>query len=171
MARGRPKEVVDQEVISKAKTELKASPDYRVGIRLQAIASCGEHSLAVVSSVLGISRQTIWRWIKRFREEGVQGLYDKPKGHNPAKLTPDRRREIGAWLEKGRNSRGEEVHWTLPRLIEEIRREFGVSITKTPLWVMIHKMGFSQKGPFPPPHPKASQRSPKADKKIPGQGG
>ena len=145
MARGRPKEIVNEEVIKRARAELKVSADYRVGMRLQAIVSCADHPLEVVSSILGVSRQTVWRWIKRFKEEGIKGLHDRPKGHNPSKLSPDQKEQIKGWLERGSDSKGVEVHWTLARLMEEVRREFGVSIAKTPLWVMIRKMGIRQK--------------------------
>jgi len=145
----RPKKVVNGELAQQAKVELKRIKDYKVCIRLQAIISSADHSIELVSDILGIHSSTLWRLIKRFKEEGVKGLYDRAKGHNPAKLGPEHREKIVQWLEEGKNSSGKYVHWTLKHLQGEIERVFGVRVGKTPLWLVIRKLGFRQKVPRP----------------------
>jgi len=144
---GRPKEAIDEELAYYAQLELENIKDSNLVVKLQAIISCARHPVSLVASVLGKDRVTLWRWIRLFRENGVEGLTEKPKGHNPPKLSESQRQEVYAWLDRGSNSRGEAVHWTLKSLSIAIEEEFGVRITKTPLWIMIRSMGFRQKVP------------------------
>ncbi len=145
----RPKEVIDAELANKARQELRKFPDQKICARLQAVASCAEHPVSLVASIFGASRQTLWRWIKRFKERGSDGLRDLPRGHNPAKLNEDQRGQIARWLKEAKDSRGEPVHWTLAKLARATEEEFGVRVGITPLWRLVRTPGFKQKVPRP----------------------
>lgn len=145
----RPKEVIDAELAKKAREELKNILDHKISMRLQAISSCAEHPISLVASIFGASRQTLWRWIKRFKERGADGLRDLPKGHNPAKLNEKQRERVAKWLRETKDSRGEAVHWTLAKLANAIHSEFGICVGITPLWRLVRNLGFRQKVPRP----------------------
>ena len=145
----RPKEIISDELIELARAELSKIEDYKLCTRLQAIVSCEKHALQLVASINGISRVCLWRWIKNFEEQGISGLKDKSKGHNPAKLGEKEQKQITIWLSEGKNRNGEEVHWTLARLKVEIEEVFGIRVGMTPLWRLIRKLGFRQKVPRP----------------------
>lgn len=160
----RPKEVIDSALARRAEADIKSFSGYKIGLRLQAIISCAAHPLDTVSSVLGVSRQTVWRWIKRYQSEGVDGLQDQPRGHNPRKLTDGQADQLRMWLQAGRDARGQLVHWTLARLVLEVEREFGIQISQTALWRLIRGMGFKQKVPRPS-HAMADPKAQEAFKK------
>lgn len=160
----RPKEVIDTALAEKAQAELKRYRDHQICIRLQAIASCAHQPLGTVASVMGVTRQTIWLWIKKFRSRGVEGLFDKKKGHNPAKLNASQRQQLAQWLAEGRNHRGEAVHWTLAKLAAEIEGVFSVKVGTTPLWRLVRSLGFRQKVPRPH-HAQADPEAQEAFKK------
>lgn len=162
----RPKEVIDSALARRAEADIKSFSGYKIGLRLQAIVSCASHPLETVSAVLGVSRQTVWRWIKRYQASGVEGLQDQPRGHNPRKLSDGQIDQISRWLRAGRNARGQPVHWTLARLSLEIEREFGIQISQTALWRLIRGMGFKQKVPRPS-HAKADPKAQEDFKKNP----
>ena len=164
----RPKEVIDSALAKRAEEDIKSFSGYKTGLRLQAIVSCASHPLDTVSSVLGVSRQTVWRWIKRYQAEGVEGLQDQPRGHNPRKLTDGRADQVRMWLQAGRDARGQPVHWTLARLVLEVEREFGIQISQTALWRLIRGMGFKQKAPRPS-HAEADPKAQDAFKKNPNE--
>ena len=145
----RPKEVINGEVVRKARADLKQISDHQLCIRLQAIISCGEHPMSLVASIVGIHPTTVWRWVKRFKAGGAEGLRDRPKGHNPSKLSAKHRQIIFEWLDKGENVEGDRVHWTIPLIREEVKRMFGIEIGKTPLWLLVRELGFRQKVPRP----------------------
>jgi transposase len=159
----RPKEIVD-ETLADARIN-----NHKVSLRLQAIISCMNHPVNKVADVMGVSRHAVWRWAKRFREHGVEGLFDRPKGHNPPKLNEEEREQIAKWLGEGRNEDGEKVHWTIAKLREEVKKRFGKKVGKTPLWLLVRKMGFRQKVPRPShakADPKVQEEFKKNSKKI-----
>lgn len=160
----RPKELIDSEVVEKARAELGKIKDSRLALKLQSIVSCADYPVSVVADVMGFSRQSLWKWIQQFKSGGTEGLTDKPKGHNPAKLDDAQRQEIARWIMDGKNSSGAPTHWTLEKLSLEIEKRFGVKLTKTPIWIMVRSMGFRQKTPRPS-HAKADPIKQEAFKK------
>lgn len=71
-----------------------------------------------------VHRSTVFNWIKRFREYGINGLRDKPKGHNPSKLRAAQKMQVINWLTEGKDALGNDAHWTVALLIDEINRVF-----------------------------------------------
>jgi len=145
----RPKEYIDENLAHEAANVLSQIKDAKLSIRLQAIISSADHPINRVADVMGISRQTVWRWIKNFQEKGRAGLVDRAKGHRSSKLTQKQLKKIEAWLDSGKDADGNAVHWTVARLQKEVEKRFGIYIGTTPLWRHIRKMGFKQKVPRP----------------------
>jgi len=160
----RPKAVIDAALAEKAEAALKDLPNCKVCIRLKAIISSARYPISLVSSVFGTDRTTLWRWIKRFASKGISGLTDAPKGHKPPKLGAEQRQRVAGWLEEGRNSQGESIFWTLPKLMLAIETEFGISLGKTATWDLVHQLGFRQKVPRPR-HAKADKQAQESFKK------
>ena len=77
---------VSEETAKQAQEALIGIKESLLAIKLQTIISCAKHPVETVSSIIGKNRVTVWRWIRAFKESGVDGLVDKPKGHNPSKL-------------------------------------------------------------------------------------
>jgi transposase len=141
--------IVDPALVELARSALQEIDDAGVSLRLQAIISCGSHQVRTVADVLGVDRVTLWRWVRRFRQLGSDGLRDRPKGHNPAKLHAEHREEITRWLMTGTDVKGNPTHWTLEKLALAIRKEFGIQIGRTPLWLTVRALGFRQRVPRP----------------------
>jgi putative transposase len=138
---------ISEETTEQAREALNGIRESQLAIKLQTIISCAKHPVETVSSVIGKNRVTVWRWIRAFKENGVDGLMEKPRGHNPSKLNEEQRKQIAIWLNTGKNSKEEPTHWTLKKLSLAIEEEYGIKLTKTPLWITIQSMGFRQKVP------------------------
>ena len=143
----RPKEIIDQSLVGEARKELERFRDGKIYLRLIVIVRAGEHPIVEVAKFFGLSRDTVSRWIKRFRREGVEGLRDRPKGHNPSKLSDEQKEEIAKWVETGKDAHQKVIHWTLTRLQQEVASVWGVRVSVFPLWDLLHKLGFRQKVP------------------------
>ena len=141
----RPKQAITLDLARKAEAEIKSIAEHKVCFRLQAIISSAHHPVDIVATVMGVHRSTVFNWIKRFREYGVNGLRDKLKGHNPSKLSAAQKTQVINWLTEGKDALGNDVHWTVARLIDEINRVFCIRVGKTPLWLFMRKSGFRQK--------------------------
>lgn len=144
---GRPKEVIGHELGEEALIALESIRESNIVIKLQAIVSCARHPVSRVADILGKDRITLWRWITSFRNYGVEGLKEKKRGHNPSKLNDEQKTIVYSWVDKGIDAQGKAVHWTLKKLLSEIEKEFGIQLTKTPLWIMLRSMGFRMKVP------------------------
>lgn len=145
----RPKEVIDEELCRKAELEMERLSDHKLCFRLQSIISSGKQPMNLVANVMGINRTTLWRWIKSFNSDGINGLCDESKGHRPSKLGKEEKQLIAEWLTESKDSKGRRIHWTLDRLRLEIFNELGITVGRTPLWRTIRGLGFRQKVPRP----------------------
>jgi transposase len=164
MTMARPKKVVNITLAQEAEQAMKTIPDHQTCLRLQAIISSASYPINLVSKIFGTTRQTVWRWIKKFSSEGVTGLKDEAKGHRPAKLNEEQRLQVAKWLAEGKDSQGNPVHWTLAKLALSGEAEFGVTMKQTPLWRLVRQLGFKQKVPRPY-HVKANKSEQESFKK------
>jgi transposase len=160
----RPKEVIDRKLAEKARIELGKITDYRLCQKLRAIVSSLDHPIKVVAQINGVGPDTIWRWIICFRQEGIEGLKDKPKGHRSSKLSEVQWQEVESWLKKSRDAQGNPIHWTLFGLQVHIAKEFKIDSGITSLWYQVHKRNFKLKVPRPV-HGKADKEAQAAFKK------
>jgi transposase len=162
---GQTKVSVNLETVAKAQEELAKIKDGKLAVQLKAIIASSQYSVETVAGVLTVSRRSVFRWIKKFKEQSVTGLKDQPKGHLPAKLNKEHKEQLEQWILKGENARGKKVHWTLKKLKGEVKKEFGMSIGTTSLWNQLKRMGLSLKKPRPV-HAKADAQRQEAFKKT-----
>jgi transposase len=47
-----------------------------------------------ISVIVRLNEQTVRRWIRRFKAEGINGLVDKPRPGFPGKVTPGYCRQL-----------------------------------------------------------------------------
>lgn len=160
----RPKKSVDKELILKAEEEFEKLKEGKLAIQLRVIIAFGDFRTEEVARVLKVSHRSIFRWVNEFREEGIDGLKEKPKGHYKSKLTEEQKKRIKEWLINGNDSKGKKVHWTLKKLKVAVCDEFGVMISTTSLWRNLRKMGLVIKSPRPV-HQKANKEEQEKSKK------
>ena len=105
---------------------------------------------ADIARTLGVSWNTVGRWAKRLESLGAGSWKDvKPSG-KPSKLTVKQRDALMKILIKGALARGYPTDlWTLKRVAEVIRQEFGVEYNVTHIWRVLRDMGFSSQVPQP----------------------
>ena len=74
------------------------STSVRAGLaRRGRIILCIADGLPVVETArrVGISRRLVYKWVERFRAEGIDGLQDKPRPGRPPTFSPRARRARG----------------------------------------------------------------------------
>jgi transposase len=160
----RPKLNIDPETVRKAERELNKIKESKLSIQLKGIIAASSHPVHQIADIFQVSPRSIFRWVTKFKEQGVAGLRDQPKGHMRSKLNDEQKIVIEEWLINGRNASGERIHWTLGKLKKEIEKEFDIGIGTTPLWKHIRGMGLVLKKPRPV-HAKASKEEQEEFKK------
>ena len=111
------------------KTLSSQASDWREGRRLRAFELKKRGwKQAQIADALGVTQGAVSQWMKRAREEGVEGLRHKPPPGATPRLSEDKRAKLPELLARGAEAHGfrGEV-WTCERVAIVIRREFGVS--------------------------------------------
>src|SRR3954447_3355045 len=81
-----------------------------------------------IADALGVTEGAVSQWMKRAREQGVEGLKHKPPPGAPPRLSEQERAELPELLARGAEAQGFRGEaWTCERVAQVIRREFGVS--------------------------------------------
>src|SRR5262249_42041961 len=81
-----------------------------------------------IAAALGATRGAVSRWLKRAREQGVEGLRRHPAPGRQPRLTAEQLAQLPALLERGAEAYGLRGQvWTGQRVAEVIRRPVGVT--------------------------------------------
>ena len=93
--------------------------------------------------------RTIRRWIKSYREEGIDGLKPLPgQGKPPKKLSDKEFSKLEKILLKGALAAGFPTDlWTCPRIVEVIKEEFGVTYHPDHMTRVLRGLGWSPQKP------------------------
>lgn len=141
----RPKSIIDSRTLRIAQQELNQLQDWKIAFRLMVIIASYRTSISTVANFFQISSATVFRWSVRFKQKGIMGLKNKPKGHYRSKITENEKEIIKNWLLNGQNSDGDKIDWTLKKLQSEIQKEWCIQMGITPLWKFIQKNKLSLK--------------------------
>jgi len=88
-------------------------------------------------------------WKKRFREEGVEGLGDRPRSGRPRLLSRREEEMIQRIVERPRVSKEGVSSWTTTHVRALIRRKAGVTYTTRHVIRLMHRWGFEKIKPRP----------------------
>src|SRR5262245_36303412 len=101
-------------------------------------------SQAQIARQLGVSRQTTSRWFSAWEAGGKKGLAGVGRTGRKCSLTGDELCRLEAILLAGAPARGYETDlWTLKRIAQVIRFEFGVSYHPGHVWKVLRQLGWS----------------------------
>jgi len=103
---------------------------------------------STVAEAFGVSRLTIYRWLKRFEEDGTKGLQRKSGSGRPRKLEELTEGELKAIVLEGASHFGFETDlWTVGRLRRVITEKFSVELSKNTVWRRLHDAGLTYQKP------------------------
>jgi len=131
------------------KTLSSQARDWREGRRLRALELKERGwKQAQIADALGVSEGAVSQWMKRAREEGVEGFRHKPPPGAPSRLSEDQRAKLPELLVRGAQAHGFKGEaWTCERVAVVIRREFGVSYHPAHVSRVVRGLGLSLQKP------------------------
>ncbi len=101
-----------------------------------------------VSERVGATRRSVRRWKAAFRRRGQKALRAQPASGRPPKLDVRGRRRLERTLLKGAKAAGFPTDlWTCPRIVQVVRRQFGVSYHRSHLGRLLRSLGWSAQRP------------------------
>lgn len=106
------------------------------------------HKQVEVARRLGVAKSTVSGWSKRVEHGGLRALHARGLRGRPASLGARERTRIKRGLRKGALAAGFATElWTLPRVAEWVRREFGVRLSEVQIWRVLRSLGFTPQRP------------------------
>jgi len=105
-------------------------------------------SQAEVARVLGVHRQTVYRWAQRFQSQGRAALKKAGRAGRKPRLNSAQLRRIAQELKRGPEVLGYETSlWTAPRVADLIQRQCGISYHPGHVWKILRRLGWSCQRP------------------------
>jgi transposase len=100
------------------------------------------HKVPEIAGMVGLDEKTVRKWLKRFDEQGLDGLNDVPRSGAPSRYTPEVKAQIIATaLTNPREVGCPFACWTFERLAIYVREQLGFSIKKTRIFEILHDEG------------------------------
>jgi transposase len=146
---GRHKQSIGADTLEAIEQAISSIPNGHVVKKLTILSSFTWLKTEEIAKAYRINPRTLFRWINQFKEHGVEGLVDNPKGHKPAILTEEAKNKIVKWITTQQDDSGKPVFWTLDKLRGELESICSLKISKPALSVNLAKMKIRFKRPRP----------------------
>jgi len=109
--------------------------------------SQGQHPSAI-GTMMMVTENTIYAWRRQWREEGLKGLYQRPKSGRPRKSTEEYRDLLEETLETDPASHNYTFTvWTSDRLRQHLERKTGISLSRGRFAILMEEMGYVYRRP------------------------
>jgi transposase len=117
--------------------------------RLQAMTLLDQGwSQSQVARHFGVTAAAVCQWVKAFQRDGPEALKAKAHTGAPCKLSDSQLKRLEQLLLRGPRRHGYPTElWTLPRIVELIRNQFGVTYDPSGVWHVLRRMGWSCQKP------------------------
>jgi len=118
--------------------------DGRVKERILLVVRVSSDSQHIESVVKELHRSRAWayKWYKRYNDEGLDGLRDRPRSGKPSDISKEETDKIRKELSDS-NTGG----WGIKQVMDLIQKETGVYYHNEHIRRLLHKWGFSPKVP------------------------
>jgi putative transposase len=126
---------------------LRRERDARVRERILAVKIVYDgSSLSKAAETVGRTKRTIFNWVKRFREGGIEALRDKPRSGRPRKVSKE---FVAEKLKLNPRTLGYDVdYWTVKLLRVELSKS-GVDYSLKRLYRIVKEIGYRLIKPRP----------------------
>jgi transposase len=95
-----------------------------------------------IAEALGINEKSVRKWLKRFSEHSLAGLFDAPRSGAPTRYTPEAKAQIIATaLTSPRQLELPFSSWTFERLATYVHEELGLRMKKTRIFEILQEEG------------------------------
>lgn len=94
-----------------------------------------------VAQELHKSRAWAYKWYKRYKDKGIEGLKDKPRSGRPPLVKHDLMIKIRKELEASNTG------WDFRQVMDIIQKRTGVKYHEVHIYRLLHKWGFAPKMP------------------------
>lgn len=102
-----------------------------------------------IAERLGVSRVSVNKWNQQLQAQGLRGLRTQVSSGRPAKLSPEQQQSLLELLRQGALAGGYPTdRWTLKRIKQVIKTEFGVEYHPKYLNRLLKQLGWTPQIPL-----------------------
>jgi len=113
------------------------------------------------SNLIDVARQTGSIWLKRYNDDGYDGLVPKYDGGRPGQLDDDQKEELKNTLSDKKSN------YTISEVVKLIKKEYGVELSYNRVWTLVRKeFGLNYSKPLSIAHKKPKNGREKFKKKL-----
>lgn len=158
--------VEDRHGLDELRRLARTQSDGRMRIRVQGVVLAKQGRTAEeIADLLDASRRAVQDWVRRYNQEGVEGLSRRPGQGRREKLSPRERERFCARIEAGPGEE-DQVCTLRGRDYQRIlQQEFGKLYRLSGVYALLHRLGYSCLMPRPK-HRKADLQAQEAFKKT-----
>ena len=123
---------LSDEALSELDKLYRTTRDVRIRTRAQMILLSAEKQMipSEIASIVRRDEETVRNWLKRYRAEGLNGLYDRPRSGHPATVTSAYQELLVRTVRQRPRSLGQPYSlWTLQRLADYMAEETGIRVS------------------------------------------
>ncbi len=131
-------------------TAIKATPlkeGYRRLFAIKCLLAGIPHKL--VAETNSISNRTLYNWIRKFNDSGIDGLIEKPRSGRPRKISPAQTEQYKHLVDNPKDA--DQFHWTAIKFYGYIRDEFNHELSYATLCRWLKDNDYRLKVPRPWP--------------------
>jgi len=134
-------------------------PNPRVRQRLLAVRLVVMgNTVPQAAKTIGLKQRQTRNWIHRFNADGVNGLRDRLRPGQPAKLPRQKEQAFRERIEKGATPKDHTRNLRVKDIQKILREEFGADYCLGGTYFLMHRLGFSSLVPRPR-HPHADPQA------------
>ena len=102
-----------------------------------------------IMAITAAARRTVQQWVRKYNEQGIAGLRDKPRPGTPTKLPRKNEIKLKKRIEAGPTIADGVSVLNGPAIRRILEREFGVLYSRQGLYDLLHRLGYSCLCPRP----------------------
>lgn len=127
----------------------RSTKDGRIRTRAQIVLLAAEQHLSTpsIATIVREDAKTVRRWLKRYRDEGIEGLSDRPRAGAPSKTTKAYEEQfLEAVHRRPRSFQQAYSMWTLQRLADYLAERTTIAVSSETVRRLLvkHEIVFSQ---------------------------
>src|SRR5215211_2795636 len=103
------------------------------------------HSVREIAELTGTTRPTVYKWIDRYEEEGVDGLIDRKPTGRPPDVSDQVRARILALARQSPPAKTGLSHWSSREMAKYLMREEGIAISHDFIAVLWRQNGLQDR--------------------------
>ena len=128
----------------------KTESDARLSRRIQGVyLAMKGHTCAEIMHITGASRRAIQQWIKKYNQNGIEALKDKPRSGKPTILPRHMEKKFCLRIASGPSKQDGVSVLNGPAIQRLLEREFGAVYSLWGVYDLLHRLGYSCLCPRP----------------------